>query len=334
LEDKLNQIEALRADLSKSDSKNRQLQQQTDQVSDELRNSAIEQKSLALRLKSMEEKMERERRSLQAQSSAQLEQLQRHSRTVLEDRSTSENEAVRTFVDFANSDCHCRFPELTFEEFFPFLRKYFGEMADRESVYEETIADVIRTRQLFGLSASDEIHKKVAALLSERDEMLEKCRQLHLECGEQRARSAELCQSMQTFEGDVVSLRQWEAWAKRVYRLVSDPVSIVLSSDQLRLALEETLLGSVSSRLLVGKLSSLREQKRALVSVGPELMRRRGESRPSLFAVIAVCVAALRLQRTAGLVATSVRETRHSPRKAGHLEGAGRVPRSPLFNGY
>jgi uncharacterized coiled-coil DUF342 family protein len=329
------QMEALRADLAKAEGRNRELAQENDKISDDLRNAIIGQKSVALKMKTIEEKYDREKRTILAQTSAKVEQLQENSRRLLEDVSASHNALVQRFIEFANRECHGEFPQLGFDEFFAFLRKYFEDNRERETVYEETVADVMRSRQILGISPSEEIHKKVASLLSERNEIISKIESLHRECGDYRARNSELCASLNRFEGDLASLRQWETWAKRLYRLVFDSAALVNGGDQLRLSLEECLLANVCKRSLVGKLVSLREQKKALISCEPGLLKRRGDVRPTMFAAITVVVAGLRLQRMAGIVNISVREGKRSTKG---LVIGGDVPRhrdrAPLFNRY
>jgi hypothetical protein len=55
--------------------------------------------------------------------------------------------------------------------------------------------------------------------------------------------------------------REWEIWARRVHGLVTDSFTTAKSPRELQLALEETLLASLSQRQLKRKAEILRMEK-------------------------------------------------------------------------
>jgi chromosome segregation ATPase len=224
------------------------------------------------------------------------------------------------------------------QSFIESLRRYLSESKDRENVYEETIADLTRTRQLLGLSASEEICRVIEKLIADRNQLHEKQRNLEAALQERRAEQSRAAQSLARFEDEIGALRQWEIWARRLHRIVYESVCSTYSSNQLRLALEDTLLAAVSHRSLLNRLNSLREQKKALLSCDPDVLRNRSEVRPSMFAAIAVCVAALRLQRLAGGMRLNTEEVSYRRSRKPELEEEPtreRTPaRTPLFSQF
>jgi hypothetical protein len=188
------------------------------------------------------------------------------------------------------------------------VRRYLSESKDRESVYEETIADLTRSRHLLGLSASEEICVAIEKLIADRNKLREKQGDLQAALQEKRAEQSQTARDFARFEEQIGALRQWEIWARRLHRIVYESACSTYSSDQLRLALEDTLLAAVSHRSLLNRLNSLREQKKALLSCDRDVLRNRSEPRPSLFAVVAVCVAGLRLQRLGGGIGLNTEE--------------------------
>ena len=69
---------------------------------------------------------------------------------------------------------------------------------------------------------------------------------------------------IQKSEVNTIALKQWEAWGKRVYGIIYESNFKKITSNNIRIALEEVLLSSSSNRNLFNKLESLRFQKSIL----------------------------------------------------------------------
>ena len=257
-----NQIEHLRAHLTKSEAKNHDLEQRNDQLSTEMRDCLIERKSLDLKLKNLEERSEREQKASAIQVAARLEQLQKDCDARVRDYASENLDLICRFVELAKSEFQLSFLSNSLQSFIESLRRYLSESKDRESVYEETIVDLTRSRQLLGLSASDEICPIIEKLIADKNKLHEKQRDLEAALQEKRAEGSRAARALARLEDDIGALRQWELWARRLHRIVYESACSTYSSDQLRLALEDTLLAAVSHRSLLNRLNSLREQKK------------------------------------------------------------------------
>jgi chromosome segregation ATPase len=312
------QIEDLRLHLSQAEARSHDLEQQNEQLSADIRDSLIRQKSLDLKVRALEERSEREQKTQAIHSSAKLEQLQKECDAKLQKIQACELESIRKFVEFVNREYRCAFTPSPLDAFLSSLCKYFGESYERETVYADTIGDLVRTRQILGISSSAPISAPIEHLFDERNRLRTDVRQLESGVRAEREKTEQISKTLARFEDDVAALRQWEAWAKRLHRIVHSTVCVTVSSEQLRMSLEETLLGAVSHRSLLNRLTSLRYQKKLLVAVDREALVRRGELRPSLFALVAICMAGLRMQRIAGCIKMEPSEG-HSVRRSSRM---------------
>lgn len=337
LEDNRHQMDELRETLTIAQSERHELQQRNEQLGAELRNAMIEHKALELKLRSNEEKAERDKRTTAVQMAAKLERTQQEANAKLSAFVEHQQTVLSNFIDFSKEKCRGEFDDIEdFDQFMETLRRYLDDNHERETVYEETVADIMKVKQALGLSPSDEMFKTVSGLIGDKKRLTKEAKQAEEALAEQEKRYGSLYKTVSKFENDVASLRQWETWARRIHRIVHESASTSFSSDQLRVALEEALLSSVSHRSIVNRLNSLREQKKALVTVDPHILTTKSDLKPSMMGLIGVCVAALRLQRISGCVRVD-NVSSQSPRKPRSPSKVGRSPESTkgtLFKRY
>jgi hypothetical protein len=260
----------------------------------------IQQRSAELKLKTFEEKAEREKRTISAQSTARLDQIEQESSARLTHKLETERNLITEFLQTVHPITPIAIKEPSLAAFVRALQAWFEENRERIEVYEQTVLDIMKVRQLLGLSPSEAIHQRIATILAEKKRLAKELQERDHIVKEQQESYDELCKGVSRFVDEVAALRQWETWARRVHRIVYETLTSAYSDEQLRMSLEESLLSSVSNRKIMNKLSMLREQKKALVLVDKDVLVKRTELRPSLRSVIAVTLSCLRLEKLSG----------------------------------
>ena len=102
-------------------------------------------------------------------------------------------------------------------------------------------------------------------------------------------------------QSKLISLKKWENWARRIYSVVFDIENVNISNEDIRMALDEALLSSVSHRSIFMKIQSLRSQKQILMQFDKPILNRGCSKQTASFrsAIISVC-AARKMMRYAG----------------------------------
>jgi chromosome segregation ATPase len=174
------------------------------------------------------------------------------------------------------------------------------EFRSASSFRAEFSRDLRELCALLEVESSAEVLGKVRALAEERNaadrkiaDLTDSVRQLGDEIDSVRRTGKQ-------GEAHLRSLKLWESWGQRLHRLVreSDPVDV--KGRNLRLALEEALLASVSSRSICQKTEILRAEKLALTVFDRRLLFTKQTIRKSCRPLIIVAAFARRIQRVAG----------------------------------
>jgi hypothetical protein len=98
---------------------------------------------------------------------------------------------------------------------------------------------------------------------------------------------------------------QWENWAQRLLVVVRDCGARGLSSEQLRLALEDSLLASAASRVMFCRLEMLRDEKKLLLRFGSGIMAEKGNRRPQWNSILIALIYIRRMQKMAATLPIS-----------------------------
>lgn len=272
---------------------------QNQQLSSENATLHIAKKSADLKLRAYDERLALEKRNLQSQVTAQV--------TAAQAGQTSQVTALANIIDLAVHKLTGLLPDTSasdsLDSAVAAITDEFDRMKKAQYVYIDLLDDVTETQKILGLSATSKLATVVRDIV-ERQATNERF------AGERIPTTPSpdierIRHELKKTEPQLVCLRQWESWGRRVHRLIHEAESLHLSSDQLRLALEEALLASVSHRSLYVRVESLRTQKSILKTSDKHVLQAKQPLR-GITPVIAVCLFARRVQKLAGCLPMSM----------------------------
>lgn len=115
-------------------------------------------------------------------------------------------------------------------------------------------------------------------------------------------------------QNQLVTLKQWENWARRVYGIINENSKYQIGSSEIRLNLEEALLASVSHRSIFTKLDILRSEKKSFLKFDRTILLARSNNSPlqSIRPLIILAVTLHKVQKMAGCI--SIAPTYQRPR--------------------
>lgn len=260
-------------------------------------------KTLELKIKAIEEKRASEANSIQMQMQTQIDSIIAQSRAKVAQK---EEEIIALIVTFSH-----RFEErfglhtlpASFHDFLESLENELEKKNKAQIVYEETVSDLLRVQHLLNILPSSNIYDAVFSLYKEKEslkamheedlEKIEKANQQSEENINERKRTL----------AQIESLREWDAWARRLHRIVCERSCTSYSSDKLRLSLEEAILAAVSQKTILNRIENLRQQKTALLSIDRQVINTPTQNiKPTWTSIISICVACRRIQKMAGAV--------------------------------
>ena len=263
----------------------------------------ITNKSLILKLKAAAEKSELERQSLLSQIAAtktsaqsQLHKCEKELTQKVADHDGKIFDQISKIVGHVDdSDIHTALDNLASE---------VSDLRKVQGIYTSMIEDVSEIQMLLHLNPHERIAEHVKILLTE----VEKLKSSADRCREEVARKETDISSAQRevtrLQNSVTAAKQWEAWSRRILRIVRNSRSTELNAEQLRMALEESLLSSVSNRLTLARIETLRSEKKLLTKFNKRLLSAKTEERPHFGSVLVAVITLQRLSR--GIGGTSI----------------------------
>jgi hypothetical protein len=130
-----------------------------------------------------------------------------------------------------------------------------------------------------------------------------------------RGEKAKLTKDFKVTEARVANTGEWEKWARRLHGIVHNAQSGALSMKELRASLEEAAIGSVSQRLLLFRLSILRDEKKALLKYSKSLLVEKSFIPATWHPLLSVFISIRRMQHAAHCVPLALAEPARPPRR-------------------
>ena len=314
--------EKLTREISNLQSQVQILTAKNQQLSSENATLNIAKKSADLKLRSIDEKINLEKKNLQSQISAQVTAAQvEQSKMINEmnsliddviERLSSLSYSTDPILQSQNTDsqslsstnrCACLKHTVSIVE------EEFNRARKTQSMYVDLLETVKEAEKLLNIQSPDRLVNEIQLLLSEQSKNDKTLSENEKKVKIDRQELEKLKRDSKKHETEIIQLKQWENWAKRIHRIIHEAEYAHLDSDQLRQALEEALLASVSSRSIFLRVESLRVQKNILMKYDKRFLNSHQSIRPSICPIIAICLCIRRMQKVAGCLPLSISNT-------------------------
>lgn len=186
--------------------------------------------------------------------------------------------------------------------------QYVSELVNKLKVSQlsasEALTQISNIRQTLGIEDNVDIIETINRIIQTDNQ-----NRNNLVSDEKIMREAQL--EIETIRKDLacaqkqlVNLKQWENWARRVYGIINENAKYKTCSNEIRLNLEEALLASVSHRSIFNKIDLLRLEKQTLVKFDRTLLISRAINRGliSVRPLIILSVALHKIQKMSGCI--------------------------------
>ena len=282
---------------------------------------SIAKKSADLKLRSIDEKISLEKKNLQSQISAQVTASQvEQSKKLSEMNQLIDNAIERlsslsysadplTSNNQSNEDSSSTNRGLNLIHVVSTVEEEFNRARKTQSLYVDLLENVKEVEKLLNIQSPDRLVSEIQSLLSEQSKNYNVLSENEKKVKSDRLELERLKRESKKCEFQIIQLKQWENWARRIHRIIHEAEYAHLDSDQLRQALEEALLASVSSRSISLRLDSLRIQKNILQRFDKRFLNGHHNIRPSICPIIAICLCIRRMQKHAGCLPLSITNT-------------------------
>lgn len=274
------------------------------QLTSELSKTNLEKKTLEMKLKSYDLKTALEQQNFQSKVSAQI--------TAVQIEQSSKICSLQRIIDTTLQSLVAILSESAeptdIDHAVTMVEDEMSRLRQTQYLYTEQIDDVIDSQKILGIGPSERLSPAIQTLKLMLQEKEQQIRDIKERVKSSVEESEKYRRETRRVEGKLVMLTQWENWAKRMHRVIHEAETICLSSDELRLALEESLLASVTNRAIVYRIDSLRTQKNLLLNFDKRTLSANQALKPRLRILMIVTLAARRFQRMGGYLVMGVIE--------------------------
>ena len=284
-----NNMNELKNENAKISNENYQSKLQLEHLKSELESANIFRRSLEIKLHSIEEKAANEKRTLQSQLTAKLNSLQTDFQNQLTENEIKHRQIIQRAFEIASSQLNNNFKAKALisddmddgSAIIEIVRKLCTTIDDMKTSSEQLysiIDDAKNARHILQMNRdlSTTISEAISNLLKKNKELNSKVENLEKSENHAAQKYEKLECESKALEKQAINSNQWEVWARRINGIVNnDARSAILSADQLRQSLEESILASVSQRTLLFRIRTLREEKKALIRFDRNLLTER-----------------------------------------------------------
>ena len=271
----------------------------------ELDSLTITNKSLTLKLKAAAEKGELEKQSLLTQiaatkTSAQS-QLDKYEKEMTQQVASHDEKIIEQITSIVghvrDTDIHGALADLASE---------VADLRKVQSIYTSLIEDVAEVQTMLHLRPNESIAESIRTMLQETDKLKASTERYKDEAEQKQSDVTATKKELSRLQSSASAAKQWEAWSRRILRVVRNSRSADLTGDQLRLALEESLLSSVSNRRTFSRLETLRSEKKLFTKFNRRVFTTKSEERPQWGSVLVAVIALQRINRGIGGTAAAI----------------------------
>ena len=273
------------------------------QLTSENATLSIAKKSCDLKLRSIDEKLSLEKRNIQSQVSAQVTAAKVENSKKLNELNNKIEIAINRLSLLGNID---RTSVSNLDDAISYIEEELNRSKKSQYLYVQLLENIKDAEKLLNVSSPDQLVDAINNLVEKQASTDRLLSDNEKKAKTEKQEIEKLRRDAKKSEGQVVMLKQWESWAKRIHRIIHEAEYVHLDSDQLRQSLEEALLASVSSRQIFMRVESLRTQKNVLEKFDKRLLYTRQNIKGSMRPVIAICLSIRRMQKFAGCLPISL----------------------------
>ena len=295
--------ERLLSEISQIKAQNEELINRGRQLQSEIATSAAARKTSEFKLRSLEERIQLERKSFESQNLTR-ETASKLAQNNLQQQFKKEMDSIIQKIAYIINNGE--FVPETIEETLDRLAKEMNALKGSRTIFMQTIDSVTRAQKMLNVDQPTAISTAVEKLLQENNQLKDQYEELQQTIPKNSKQEEEKQRrAKKQYENALNSLKQWDIWAKRLDGIIhGGDIKTTADSSSLRLSLEECILSSVSNQTIFERINSLRDQKKILGKFDKRLFSV-GDTRYTIRNIIILSVAVRRMQKLAGCIPLS-----------------------------
>ena len=259
-------------------------------------------KTAEFKCKSMEEKMEIEKKSYESRVSATANAAQ----TAKENIQLEANKQIHNAIERLAKLLSPSDKPSSLDDALSLIERDVINLRNAQAAYISTIDSVIRAQKLLKVRSPTEIAGAVELLLDKLSANSVNPRQSgttsNSPYNDAKQEIERLKRQIRVNDSVAAQLKQWETWGRRLSNIIHDNESLKSrDSNYIRISLEECVLASVSHRAIFNRVESLRTQKRILLAYDRRLLLNYSD-KMTMRNLIIVSVAIRRIQKLSGCI--------------------------------
>lgn len=305
------QHQSLLKDIEKANAKANEFQQKNSQLQQEITALTVAKKSAEFKLKAIEERQAIERHGLESQAAAKASVISAQQQAIIANYQKESDDATERLATLLVNDSSI---PSGLKDTVTRVEAEFKNLRQTQTLYINLVEDISSAQKALNVSTPAEIYDAIQGLLSLKAGTYLKGEGPSAEKNLIREID-QLKREIKKNEGASVSLKQWEQWARRNYRIIHECESTSMSSSEIRLSLEEALLASVSHRSIFYTIESLRNQKKLISRLDRKILQSSRQLKPEIRSLMIIVFSIRRMQRAAGCLPIVAVDSKVDPTK-------------------
>ncbi|OHT10515.1 hypothetical protein TRFO_20191 [Tritrichomonas foetus] len=289
-------LQKMREDNSSVQQENIRLQSDIEKLKTENDELKIQIKALNLKIKATEDKFELDKKTFQSQIAANATSAQADLDHMTKEKEEKIASFKRDILDITSKYNECNDPIEAVHK----LSTQISDFRKVQTIYASLIEDFQSLQRLLNVEPGLKITPHVEKLLNQVSDLESRLLDQKKDIDSENADKQRIARDLMKNQTQIASNIQWENWAKRVLRVVTDSDCSQSTSNRLRQTLEEIIFNSISNKETINKLEILRQEKQLMTKYDPKLLNVKSNSRLSLSNITAVVLAARRLLNISG----------------------------------
>jgi chromosome segregation ATPase len=266
------------------------------QLMSEIATLTVAKRSVELKNRALEERIQLEKKTVQSQASAQVNAVLVEYSGLSKKHATEIEDALQDLSALLDDDMEAT----DFKSVLAAVIDQFEQLRTVQVSFNDLAQQVGDMQKLLNVDSPPKVLSQIRRLTDLKSATEKRLSELEDAVAKSNQEREQLLKDMKKASDQVSGLKIWENWSQRVYRVVHGPDAVELRGKDLRQVLEEALVASASQQSLTSKVQILREEKAILLKFDRKVLTAQQQLRAVLRPIVAVFVFACRVQRIAG----------------------------------
>jgi hypothetical protein len=287
------------------------------QLQSEIATLNVAKRSIELKNRALEERMEMERKTIQSQAAAQVNANFVEYSGLKSQQEIDFKAAAQELAALLDSE-----PESAdFRSVISALVREWEKLHAAKVTLCDLSQQLEAIQKVLGVDSPPKIVGQIRRIIDSKNTAERKLSGIEETCKKVSEERDQLLKDARRTGEQVSALKLWENWGQRVYRLIHASAPVELRGKDLRVVLEESVLASISQTALASRIQILRDEKTLLLKFDRRVLNARPSRLATLRPLVALFAFLRKIQRFAGHAAIAAD---HNPPSQAYVHSTAR----------